>query len=186
MKTKVLLTAMFICISFSAMAQRHQRNGQRGQGPQSLDMVVDTAIINSMNLDAEIQTAVLELQKTKADELKATIIKMASSQPQGQQPTPESIAAMQKQIADFKTGYRSEFRKILGDENYIIYLEKQVDKRPQMGAGMGNAPRQRRGNFNGNPQGNNMNGGQGSWGGGQGNWGNAQGGFEGNGGFGEE
>ena len=184
MKTKIFLSVICLCLGFNAMAQRQRHNGHGG-APQSMDMVVDTAIINTMNLDAELVASVLELQSAKAEELKATIIKMAQSRTPGQQPTPEEIADMQAQISNYKAGYRADLRKLLGDENYITYLEKQVDKRPQMGGGPGSGAngnnRPRRGNWGGNQQG------QGNWGQGQGqgNWGN-QGGFGGNEGFGED
>lgn len=192
MKTKFFLTALCLCLACSAMAQRHgNRNNRNANDPQStphrIDMVVDTAIINSMNLEPEMVTAVLELQAQKSNELRAKLIEMATSrqQAQNQMPTPEEIAAMQTQIEEFKFEYRMKLRKILGVENYINYLEKQIDKRPQQPMGM-NTPRR---------NGNNMNASSRNLGNGQdNNWGNGApngfgGGFDSNdnfgGGFGE-
>lgn len=170
------------------MAQRHGGNrGNRGGNegaPRSLDMVVDTAIINTMDLEPEIVTKVLELQSKKAEELKAKIIEMASQAQanQGQGFDPKAIAAMREQMDEFKFEYRMAFRKIIGVDNYITYLEKVIDKRPAMGAGpgagAGQGMRRGGGNFGGG-----FGGGQGNWGGQGGNFGGGFGGEQG-GGFG--
>lgn len=170
------------------MAQRHGGNrGNRGGNEgalRSMDMVVDTAIINTMDLEPEIVTKVLELQSKKAEELKAKIIEMASQAQanQGQGFDPKAIAAMREQMDEFKFEYRMAFRKIIGVDNYITYLEKVIDKRPAMGAGpgagAGQGMRRGGGNFGGG-----FGGGQGNWGGQGGNFGGGFGGEQG-GGFG--
>lgn len=173
------------------MAQGHGNRGNRGnrggqpEGARNLDMVVDTAIINSMDLEPELVASVLQLQAQKQEELKATLIKMAQQNQGGQGGfNPEAIAAMREQMEDFKSEYRMALRKLLGAANYITYLEKVIDKRPAMGPGMGG---------NGNPR--RMQGGGGNWGGQmqggfgggqmQGGWGGQNGGFGGGEGFGE-
>lgn len=171
MKLRLFLIALCLCVGMSAMAQNHNNRGNRGgnrenRSAQSLDMVVDTAIINSMDLEPELVSAVLTLQAQKAEELKALIIKMAQ-QRQGQQMGPEAIAAMREQMDEFKFEYRMKFRKTIGVDNYITYLEKQLDKRPAMGASAGQGMRGRMGGGAGMGQGM-----RGNWGGGDqgGNW----------------
>lgn len=182
MKLRFILTALCLCVGLSAMAQRNGNRGPRGghnNTPQrSLDMVVDTAIINSMDLEPEIVTAVLQLQAQKAEELKAKLIEMASqaqaNQGQGQGFNPEAIKAMREQMDEFKFEYRMKLRKVMGADNYITYLEKQLDQRPAMGPGAAGTGNRRR-----------MQGGQGNWGGGQGGFDGGQGNWGGNdGGFG--
>lgn len=190
MKLRLFLIALCLCVGMSAMAQNHNNRGNRGgnrenRSAQSLDMVVDTAIINSMDLEPELVSAVLTLQAQKAEELKALIIKMAQ-QRQGQQMGPEAIAAMREQMDEFKFEYRMKLRKTIGVDNYITYLEKQLDKRPAMGAGAGQGMRGRMGGGAGMGQGMRGNWGDsdqgGNWGGGDQNndWNNQNGG-----GFGE-
>lgn len=167
MKLRMLISALCICMSICAMAQGPGR-GNRGGKPQSFDMVVDTAIINSMDLEPELVTAVLQLQAQKQEELKATLIKMAQSRQEGQGFDQEAIASMRQQMEDFKLEYRMALRKLLGTANYITYLEKQIDKRPE-------APRGNMRNGRGaqRPQGGGWNQGMGQQGmnQGNGNWG---------------
>lgn len=169
MKLRMIITALCLCFGLCAMAQGHgnrsNRNNRGGERPQNIDMVVDTAIINSMELEPEVVTAVLQLQAQKQEELKAILIKMAQSRKEGQGFDKEAIAEMRQQMDDFKLEYRMQLRKVLGTANYITYLEKQVDKRPAMRSD--NAPDNRGGNR-----------GRGNWsqGAGQGNWGGNMGG----------
>lgn len=170
MKLRMIITALCLCMGVCAMAQGHGNRGNRAgrgaqSGPQNLDMVVDTAIINSMDLEPELIAAVLQLQAQKQEELKVVIIKMAQSRQEGQGFDQDAIAAMRQQMDDFKQEYRMALRKVLGAANYITYLEKQLDKRPAMGGGMPGGNRRM------------MQGGQGGFGGGNrggfggGNWG---------------
>ena len=184
MKTKYFLLTLALCCGMNAMAQRHHdHNGPRGPqgGGHGFDMVVDTAIINHMDLEPEVIASVQELQQKKNEELKTVLIEMAGKRTPGQAPSQEEIAEMREQIESFKLDYRMALRKVLGVENYITYLEKQVDKRPQMGGRPGAGPngRQRRGN-KGNFGGGNFGGGQ------MGGFGEGQANFGGNEGFGNE
>lgn len=188
MKLRMIITALCLCLGMCAMAQGHGNRGNRGnrggqqEGARNMDMVVDTAIINSMDLEPELVASVLQLQAQKQEELKATLIKMAQQNQGGQGGfNPEAIAAMREQMEDFKSEYRMALRKLLGAANYITYLEKVIDKRPAMGPGMGNGnPRRMQGG--GNWGGGQM---QGGFGGGQnGGWGGQNGGFGGGEGFG--
>lgn len=169
MKLRMIITALCLCLGLCAMAQGHgnrnNRNNRGGERSQNIDMVVDTAIINSMELEPEVVTAVLQLQAQKQEELKDILIKMAQSRKEGQGFDKEAIAEMRQQMDDFKLEYRMQLRKVLGTANYITYLEKQVDKRPAMRPD--NAPDNRGGNR-----------GRGNWsqGAGQGNWGGNMGG----------
>ena len=135
MKLKVLICSLCLCFSMCAMAQNHSRSnrGNRGnEAPRQFDTVVDTAIINSMELEPETISAVLQLQAQKQEELKAILIKMAQSRKEGQNFDPQAIAEMRQQMDDFKLEYRMAFRKIIGTANYITYLEKQLDNRQSM------------------------------------------------------
>lgn len=135
MKLKVLICSLCLCFSMCAMAQNHSRSnrGNRGnEAPRQFDMVVDTAIINSMELEPETISAVLQLQAQKQEELKAILIEMAQSRKEGQNFDPQAIAEMRQQMDDFKLEYRMAFRKIIGTANYITYLEKQLDNRQSM------------------------------------------------------
>lgn len=193
MKMRIFLIALCLCVGMSAMAQnRGHRGNRRAQaeqrGPQNIDMVVDTAIINSMQLEPALVNSVLELQAKKQEELKAAIIKMAQQNQGGQDGfNPESIAAMRKQMEDFKAGYRLSLRQLLGTDQYIVYLEKMIDKRPAMGEGRGGAPMG--GNQRRMPNGGNWGQGQPGGGWGQGNPGGFDGGndmnYGGGAGFGD-
>ena len=173
MKLRMIITALCLCLGLCAMAQGHgnrnNRNNRGGERSQNIDMVVDTAIINSMELEPEVVTAVLQLQAQKQEELKAILIKMAQSRKEGQGFDKEAIAEMRQQMDDFKLEYRMQLRKVLGTANYITYLEKQVDNRPAIKPGNTHSNRgdnRTRGNWG-------QGAGQGNWGGNMGgnNWG---------------
>ena len=61
MKLRMIITALCLCLGLCAMAQGHgnrnNRNNRGGERSQNIDMVVDTAIINSMELEPEVVTA---------------------------------------------------------------------------------------------------------------------------------
>lgn len=173
MKLKMFFTVLCLCLGICGMAQDNGRGhrGNRGaESPKSFDMVVDTAIINAMELEPDMIAEVLQLQAQKQEELKAILIKMAQTRKEGQNFDKQAIDDMRQQMDDFKLEYRMALRKILGTANYITYLEKQVDKRQAMRPGNTHSSR-------GNRARGSMNPGMGQ---NQGNWGNMQGNANGN------
>lgn len=164
MKKSLFLTGLCLMMSVALMAQGNQNNGQRQMRQmRQMDAVVDTAVINHMNLDAQVLEKVYKLQESKKAEQEAM---MKESRPQkGQRMSDAERKAMQEKRETFTAKYRKELRELLGDETYILYLEKQVDR---------NSARQ----FMMRPMQNN----RGQQGGGQ----RQGGGFGGNGGFGDD
>lgn len=160
MKTKMILTSLLLVVGMSAMAQGGPRGNRGGRGGFNMDQVVDTAVINKLDLQPEVVAQVLELQASKADAIKEQMEKLGK---RGNNRNKEQREAMQKEREEFNAAYRAELRQILGDETYITYLEKMLDNRGMMGM-----PRM------------NMNG-QGF---GQGGFPGGEGGFPGGGGFG--
>ncbi|MBQ0056439.1 MAG: hypothetical protein KBT20_02175 [Bacteroidales bacterium] len=152
MKKSLILTAVSILISISAMAQGHKgnhpsvqpRNGNapRVQMQHNIDAVVDTAVINHIDLSKSTLEEVTKLQEKKKNEM----MKMTKDMKKEiQQLSEEQRAEMRKKQEDFKAQYRKDLRKVLGDEKYILYLEKQLDRRSVVRQG-GNNHRQGQGN----------------------------------------
>lgn len=143
MKVKMILTALCLSICLGIMAQRPNRNNSRTSDmPRRADAVIDTAVLNKMNLEAKMLSEILALQTTKQNELKES---MKSARPEkGRRMDEAARKAFREKQAAFTAGYRAELRKIMGDELYISYLEKQVDSRNAMRGNM----RQRNSNMN--------------------------------------
>ena len=148
MKIKMILAAVGLATALTAAAQgQGQGNGRQGNMRGNMDAVVDTAIINTLNVPADTKAKVLDLQKTKQAQMRE-MMKKQSRPEKGQRLTDEQRKQMQADRAAFTKQYRAELRTILGDAAYIEYLEKQIDRRP-MGGGMGNGQRN---NANRRPQ----------------------------------
>lgn len=145
MKVKMILTALCLCICLGAMAQRPNRDRSGAPGmPRHTDAVVDTAILNKMNLEAKMLSEILALKTAKQAENKENMKGMRPEK--GKKMDEATRKAIREKQTAFTAGYRAELRKIMGDELYISYLEKQVDSRNAMRANM-------------RPQNNNMNNG---------------------------
>lgn len=130
MKTKLILTTLVLLVGFSVMAQNNNNRSRRINNRYNMDLVVDTAIMNKMNLEANMLTEILELQKNKQTAMREM---MQQSRPsQGKRMSDEDRAKMLEQRTSFTAGYRAELRKIMGDQLYIQYLEKQLDSRQNM------------------------------------------------------
>lgn len=148
MKKFLILASMCLVMSVSAIAQdkpakREMAPRQRPQQEQmqqrqrrSMDVVVDTAIINHMDLSAEVLQQVMALQEAKQAEQKKAMSEMRQNR-NGQRMSEEERKAMREKTQAFTAQYRKELRALLGDEAYIAYLEKMVDSRNMMRMGGG-------------------------------------------------
>lgn len=148
MKVKMILTALCLCICLGATAQRNNRNNSGAPGmPRQTDAVIDTAILNKMNLEAKMLSEILALKTAKQTEIKESMKGMRPEK--GKRMDEATRKAIYEKRAAFTAGYRAELRKIMGDELYISYLEKQVDSHNAMRGNM----RQRPNNMNNNMRG---------------------------------
>ncbi len=172
MKLKFILSALIICCGMNVMAQdsNNSRRASRRGFSSERDAVVDTAIINRMNLDEKMKGEILSLQAAKKEEQKVQMEEMRKNGNREQRRSKEARAKMIEQRQAFKAAYRSELRKIMGDELYIIYLEKVIDQRQSFNP-RGQAP-------NGANRGNRNNFGERGFGGG--GFGEDRGGFNDN------
>lgn len=164
MKKFLFLAGLCLTIVTNVVAQDFGQGGRQGgqrNMRRQIDAVVDTAIINHMDLSQEVLNQVYKLQEAKQAEQKEAMGQMR----RGQRMSEEERKAFHERQQAFTTQYRKELRAIIGDEAYITYLEKMLDRRTMGFGGMQRGGMQR-----------------GQMGGGQG-FGGGQGGFGGNGGF---
>lgn len=166
---KKLLILAGICLTMCSGLVAQDFQGGRGQGGpngqrmrRQMDAVVDTAIINHIDLSAEVLQKVYDLQKVKQEEQAASMKELRQNR--GQRMSEEDRKAMMDKRQAFTAQYRKELRAIIGDEAYILYLEKSLDNRSMMRFGGQGGQRQ---------------GGQRPMGGGQGGFGGNGGGFGG-------
>lgn len=131
MKLNLILTALILSCGMNVMAQdsnNSRRVSRRGFSGER-DAVIDTAIINRMNIDAKMMEEILSLQTVKKEEQKVQMEEIRKNGNKEQRRSKEARSKMIEQRQAFKTAYRLELRKIMGDELYIIYLEKVIDQR---------------------------------------------------------
>ena len=146
MKKNLILTSICLVAAMSLSAQ--DAGGQRqGRQPRRMtDAVVDTTIINHMGIDAAVLQQVYALQESKKTEQQELL---KNSRPEkGTRMTEEQRKEMLEKREAFTAQYRKQLRALMGDENYILYLEKQVDRQGVMRPGMpprGNMQGQRQG-----------------------------------------
>jgi len=156
MKKIMILAGICLAMCTSAIAQDFGQGGQRQGGQRmrrQMDAVVDTTVINHMDINVEVLQKVYTLQEAKQKEQKAQMEEMRKNR-NGQRMSEEERNAFTEKQKAFTAQYRKELRAILGDEAYIIYLEKMLDRqgmmrmggRPQM---QGQRGGQRQGNFGG-------------------------------------
>ena len=127
MKKFLVLAGICLAMCAGCMAQEAQNQRQGGQRMRrQMDAVVDTAVINHMDLKADVLQKVYTLQEAKQAEQKAQMEQMKGKR--GQRPSDEERKAMQEKRQAFTAQYRKELRAILGDANYIAYLEKMLDR----------------------------------------------------------
>lgn len=162
MRKAILTSALCLMMGFTAaMAQDNsRRNTPQRRAPQQMDAVVDTTVLNRMELDDALMTNILALQTSKQAEEKATreAERAARTSADGKRTklTDEQRQAQRQQQEEFKAGYRAQLRALMGDALYITYLERLVDARgmrmsmPQRNAGdNNNGSRQPQGGFGG-------------------------------------
>ncbi|MBR5717160.1 MAG: hypothetical protein IKX59_11280 [Bacteroidales bacterium] len=130
---KRILLAAICCMaigmgSVMAQDQSHGR-GMRGQGRQQMFQLADTAITNHMNLTADQQVQIAQLNESFQEQMKA-------GGERGKRLDKETRQAQRTQIEAKRTEARKQLRAILGTELYIEYLEKALDRRPMMMGGM--------------------------------------------------
>lgn len=95
------------------------------------DSVVDTAIINKMQLEPELVAKIIDLQQAKQEEMKTQM-----SQPQGRgRMSEEDRKAMMVRREAFTKKYRADLRSLMGDDIYVAYLEKMLDARQSFNMG---------------------------------------------------
>lgn len=143
MKKILFITSLMLCLCMGAFAQQQRQPGQRGgnqmRAQRQMDAVVDTAVINHMDLEQALLDQVYALQNTKQAELRES---MQQTRQRGQRWTEEQRKEMMEQRAAFNQQYRKELRTLLGDETYILYLEKLLDHQSHARFnGMGGQPR---------------------------------------------
>ncbi len=156
MKKILILAGVCITMCLTSFAQDMQGQRQGGQRQRrSMDAVVDTAIINHMDLKAEVLQQVLTLQEAKQAQQREAMQQMRQNR-NGQRMDEGERKAMQEKMQAFTAQYRKELREILGDETYIAYLEKMLDRQSMrmMGGGRpggqgGQRGGQRQGGFQG-------------------------------------
>ena len=132
MKRKMFVTVLCLSLAAFAFAQNRNGGGQRPGARGNMDIVVDTAIINQMGLPAATVEKISSLQQSKQTEMRQQMQQMQGNK--GQRLTDEQRASLQQKRSEFTQQYRKELREILGDQNYITYLEKQLDRRNQFNA----------------------------------------------------
>lgn len=143
MKRKMFLTA--ICLTLATFAFAQGRNGQAGQrvgNRGGIDVVVDTAIINQMGLSEAVVSQVVALQQTMQAKMRQQMQQQQGNK--GQRLTDEERKDLQQKRVQFTENYRKELRAILGDQTYITYLEKQLDRRGQFNGARPAAQQQQR------------------------------------------
>lgn len=129
---KKFILALCLCtLSLCAWAQQNQNRQFRGPR-RATDAVVDTAIMNKMEIAPEMMALILNLQQTKQEQMKA---EMTQSRGRGTRMSDEERQALADRRQTFSKIYRAELRAIMGDELYITYLEKMLDNRQMPAAG---------------------------------------------------
>lgn len=169
------LVCMFIICAGAVAQNRQGNNNRQNNGRQFQHMsVIDTAIINHMGLSEELLSQVLALQAKQQNMAKEQMSNMMSQR--NQRMSEVDRKGMAEKMVQMKATFRKELRELIGVDNYIAYLEKQIDTpRPAFGGRQmqmnGQGGQGQRGNW----------GGQGGYprGGNRGGFGGNQGGFDG-------
>lgn len=133
MKKYLIIATLGFMMGASAVAQdmnrggigRHNQGGRQPQSGYQMDQVVDTAVINHIDLEAEVLTKVHELQAVKKEALGAMMREMRPEK--GARISEEQRKAVSEKREAFTVQYRKDLRALIGDEKYILYLEKQLD-----------------------------------------------------------
>ena len=155
MKKTLILAGICLSMCLSAFAQ-NDMGRQNGRMRPNFDAVVDTAVINHIGLDEAVLKKVYELQTTKQAEQRE-MFQNGMRRERGQRMSEEERQAMQTKRQEFTNQYRQQLRALIGDQLYITYLEKMLDRQSMMrfqrgGFGGGNGQRPgggQRGGFGG-------------------------------------
>ena len=129
----ITLSMGTLCAQESAPQRGNRTYGMRGAAPAPT-MLADTTITNHMELSAEQLVAIGKLN----DEYKEQVTAQKTGRTQdGKKVRREDRMARFEQLKTIKLQYRKQLREILGDELYIDYLEKSLDKVPAFGTMQG-------------------------------------------------
>ncbi len=157
MKKFMILAGICLVMCANAIGQdsNQRQGGQRAR--RMMDAVVDTAIINHMDINTEVLQKVYALQQSKQEEQRK--IMGDFRQQRGQRLSDEERKAMAEKREAFTAQYRKELRALIGDETYIAYLEKQLSRQGMMRMMQGGGQRGNNGQFGGQRQGGGQRGG---------------------------
>ena len=131
MKKFLFLAGICLSMSMALMAQDNHRRGGGRRMPFSIDAVVDTAVINHIGLEDAVLQQVYKLQETKMAEQREQM-ENGMRRERGQRPSEEELAAMREKRQAFTDQYRQQLRALIGDQLYITYLEKMLDRQATM------------------------------------------------------
>jgi len=135
MKKLIIIAALHLAFCLSLIGQVYKDYDRQGGQRQrrSMDMVVDTAVINHIDLNAEVLQKVYALQESKQQQQRELMQGMRPGK--GQRMSEEERKAIAEKREAFTSAYRKELRELIGDEAYILYLEKMLDRQGMMRMG---------------------------------------------------
>jgi hypothetical protein len=139
MKKKLLTAAVCLMLGLGCLVAQDRNTQRRAQqrAPRQMDAVVDTAVLNRMQLDEAMMTQILALQNAKQTEQNAMLEaernnRTTDSNGKRVRRSDDEREAMRQQQEEFKAQYRADLHLIMGDSLYISYLEKLIDARSAM------------------------------------------------------
>ncbi len=136
---KYIIALAIAAVSLSANAfhakQDDNKQKPRQEQPQG-DMVVNMKTMESLSLSEKQLNQIKELQQKKAEEVKSMREESKDTKEKKSEEAKEERKAQMEKMQTFMADYRKDVRKILGDDKYIEYLEKQVDQQGTQRPGM--------------------------------------------------
>ncbi len=133
----ITLAIAVVSLNASAFHARQDDNKQKPRQEQRQgDMVVNIKTMESLNLSEKQLNQIKELQQKKSEEMKSMREERKDTKEKKSEEAKEERKAQMEKMQAFKADYRKDVRKILGDDKYIEYLEKQVDQQGMQRQGM--------------------------------------------------